>query len=114
MVVVAAGVHHADFLPVVLRLHCRLERQVDFLGHRQRVHVRAQRDDRTGTTATEHTDHARVRDAGLHLEPELLQVLGHDLRCAEFAVAEFRVLVKVAAPGDDLDSSSLARRSISD
>ena len=43
VVVVAAGVHHADFLAVELRLRRRLERQVDLLGDRQRVHVGPQR-----------------------------------------------------------------------
>ena len=40
--IVAAGMHDADLLAEKLRGHRRLERHVDLLGHRQRVHVGAQ------------------------------------------------------------------------
>ena len=54
----------------------RGERQVGLLGHRQRVHVGAQRDPRAGLAALEDRDHAVVGDAGLRLEAERAQVLG--------------------------------------
>ena len=65
VVVVATGVHHADFLPVPRRLRGGLERQVALLGHRQRIHVRSQRHDRPRLAALQHGDHAGVRHAGL-------------------------------------------------
>ena len=54
-----------------------------------------------GLPVRSNADHAVVRDAGRHFEPELLQVFGDDLRGAHFAVGKFRVLVKVAPPRDD-------------
>ena len=99
--VVAAGVHDADRLAVPLRLHLRGEREVDLLGHRQRVHVGAQRHHRAGQRALQQADHAGVGDAGAHLvEAEPLQVLGDDAGGAELAVAELGVGMDVASPGD--------------
>ena len=46
VVVVTARVHHAGLLAVPLRLRRRLERQIDLLGDRQRIHVGSQRHDR--------------------------------------------------------------------
>ena len=110
VVVVAAGVHHADLLAVVRRLRRRLERQVDLLGDRQRVHVGAQRHDLSGLAALEDADDAGLRDAGLHLEPERPKVLGDDLRRSDLAVAELGVLVDVAAPGDHFRHDGLYSR----
>ncbi len=98
--VMAAGVHHTDGLVAVGGGGTRAERQIDLLGDGQCVHVRAQRDGRTGLAALEHTHHTGLGDAGLHLEAEALQVIGHDLRGAELAVGEFGVLVKIAPPTD--------------
>ena len=70
MRVVTACVHDADFLAVVGRAHFGRKRDIDFFRNRQRVHVRAQRDHRTGAAAAQHTDHASVRDAGRHLDAE--------------------------------------------
>ena len=102
MVVVAAGVHHADVLAVVGAAHRRAEGQVHQLDHRQRVHVCAQCDHGARLAATQHADDAGVRHLRTHLEAEGAQVIGHELRGAELAVAEFRVLVDVAPPGHDL------------
>jgi len=41
-------------------------------------------------------------DTGPHLEAERLEVLSHLLRRTELAVAQFRMLVEVAAPRDNL------------
>ena len=97
--VVAAGVHHADGLAAEGRGDLGRERQRVAFGHRQRVHVGADRDARAGLAALEHRDHAGGGDAGLHVQAERAQVVGDEFRCAYFAVAEFRVLVDVAAPG---------------
>ena len=102
VVVVAARVHDADFLAVPLRLRGGLERQIDLLGHRQRVHVRAQRHDRPRLAAAQHRDDASVGHAGRDLVAELLQFVGDDLGGAQFAIAQLGMLVKVAAPGHDL------------
>jgi hypothetical protein len=107
---VAAGVHHAHLLAAVLGGGGRLERQVPLLAHRQRVHVGAQRHHGPGLPPAQDADDARVRDAGLHLEAERPELLRHPLRGAELAVAELRVLVDVASPGDDLRLDGPRRR----
>ena len=104
--VVAAGMHDAHLLAAVFGRRHRLERHVHLLGDGQCVHVGAQRDRRTGLAAAQDADHACVRDAGSHFEPHRAQLFGHDLGGADFAVAEFRVLVEVAAPGEDLRHGS--------
>ena len=55
-----------------------------------------------GLPPLQDADHAGVRDARANLEAQLAQLFGHDLRRAELAVAEFGVLVEVAAPRDHL------------
>ena len=96
----AAGVHHTDGLVAVGGGGARAERQIALFGDGQRVHVGAQRDGRTGLATLEHTHHTGLGDAGLHLEAEALQVIGHDLRGAELTVGEFGVLVEIAPPTD--------------
>jgi hypothetical protein len=100
--IVAAGVHHAAAHVVPLGPHGALERDVDFLGDRQRIHVGAQRHHRTRQATPEHAHHARMRHLLAHLDAEGSQVVGDDLRGAHLAVAELGVLVEVAPPGDDL------------
>ncbi len=108
--VVAAGVHHAHLLAVPRRAHLRREGQVHLLGHRQRVHVGAQRDRRAGQGTLQHPDDAGVRHAGTHgVEAQRLQVRLHDACGAELAVAQLGVLVQVAPPGDDLGFDGLGR-----
>ena len=103
MTVVAAGVHHADALAVPFGTHLRCKRQIDLLRHRQGVHIGPQRDHRAGHAALEQADDAGVGHAGADLvEAERAQVLGDDAGGAEFAIAEFGVLVQVAPPGDHL------------
>jgi hypothetical protein len=67
--VVAARVHDADVLTVVGRADFGGEGYVDFLGHGKRIHVGAERDHGTRLAAAEHSNHARVRDAGPDLQP---------------------------------------------
>jgi hypothetical protein len=110
MRVVAAGVHHADGLAAEGRRGLRRERQIAAFGHRQRVHVGAQRDARAGLAALEHRDHAGGGDAGLHLEAELAEVLRDQLRRANLAVAQFGMLVDVATPGQHLGLQALRLR----
>ena len=100
--VVTAGVRDADRLAAKLGCRNGLERQVRLLGYRQRIHVRAQRDDRPRTAAAKDSDDAGVRDPGSHFETEQLQVRGHQARRAHLAVAQLGVAVDVAAPFDDL------------
>ena len=100
--VVTASVHHAHFLAPVLGGHGGGEGQTRGLSHRQCVHVGAYRHQRAFLRAPQVTDYARVRDACFDLEAHLPKRLGHDLRGAELAVAEFRILVKVPPPGDYL------------
>ena len=99
--VVAAGVHHVHFLAQVGALGLGREGQVHLFLHRQRVHVGAQHH-RTGLAALEHGDHAGHGHAGLHLHAQRAQMVGHQLGGARFLVAQFRMLVDVAAPGDEL------------
>jgi hypothetical protein len=70
--VVAARVHDADFLAVVGRALLRSERQVDLLGHRQRVHVGAQRHDAALLGAAQDAHDTGVRNPGPDLESEAL------------------------------------------
>ena len=102
MRIMAAGVHHADGLAVVLRRDFRSEGQAGLFGHRQRVHVGAQGDARPGLAAFQYGDDAGMRDAGAHLQSERAQMRGDEFRGAEFAIAELGILVQVATPGHDL------------
>jgi hypothetical protein len=86
MRVVAAGVHHADFLATVVSPRRRPERHVGALGDRQGVHVGAQRDRGTRLTRPQQGDDTGLRDAGFHVQPQLFQVFGCYLRCAHFPV----------------------------
>ncbi len=100
--VVAAGVHHADLLATIFRRRGRLERQLRLLGHRQRIHVRPQRDHGPGAAPAQHADHAGMGDPGRHLHAQRLEVSG-DLACRpELSIAEFRVLMKIPPPGEHL------------
>ena len=102
VVIVTARVHHPHFLAVPLRLRDGLERQVALLGHRQRIHVGTERDDRARQSAFEHADDTRGGDACRHGEAQLSQFVSDDLGGPRFAVAELGVLMKVASPRDDL------------
>ena len=100
MRVMAAGVHHPGFLAGPGGFHFRRKGQIDFLGHRQRVHVRAQCDDRTRLATLEQRHDAGVRHAGPDFEAKRPEVFGNDARSAEFAIAEFGIAVDVMPPFD--------------
>ncbi len=101
MRVVTAGMHDADGATAKFPGRRRTERHIGLLGHRQGIHVGPQQDRGTGTAALDHRDDARVGHAGPDIEPERAQVFGHLARGPDFAICEFRVEVKIAAPLDD-------------
>ena len=102
MGVVAAGMHDAGHLAVPHRLHLGGEGHVDPLLDRQRIHVGAQRHDRTGLAALQHAHHAGFADAGSDFVAQGFQVLGGQRRRARLVIGEFGILMDVAPPGDDL------------
>jgi hypothetical protein len=55
-----------------------------------------------GAGAAQDADHARLPNAGANLEAEGPQMIGDHARRAGFGEAQLRVLMQVAAPGDDL------------
>ena len=99
--IVAAGVHHAGFLAGPDGSDFRCERQVHFLVNGQRIHVGAQRNDRTGFAALEQRHNAGMRHAGADFESQRPEVLGNDSRGTKFAIAEFGIAVDVMPPFDD-------------
>ncbi|CEE81602.1 hypothetical protein XAC2852_810091 [Xanthomonas citri pv. citri] len=96
--IVAAGMHHPDLLAAVFGSGLGSERQPGLLCHRQRVHVRTQRDLRPRLGALDDGHHAVMGDAGARLEAQLAQLRGHGGGRALLAVGQLRVLVEVAAP----------------
>ena len=100
--VVAAGVHHRHGLAVVLRRNLRGERQAGLFGDRQSVHVGAQGHDLAGLAALQDTDDPGLADSGAHFHAQAAQMVGDHLGGANLAVAEFGMLMQIAAPGDDL------------
>ena len=84
MIVMTAGVHHAHFLPIVLRAHTRLERKLHLFGDGQPVHVGAQRDDLAWTGAAQHAHDARAADAFADHEAERAQMLRDERGGAHF------------------------------
>jgi hypothetical protein len=110
MIVMAAGVHHPDFLPVELGAHRGLEWQVDQLGDRQRVHVGSQRHDRAGLAPTEHAHHSRMSHAGPDIEAEAGQVVRDQLGGSHLSIRELRMLVNVAPPRDHAREHGLDAR----
>jgi hypothetical protein len=76
--VVAACVHDADGLAVPLSLLLGGERQIDLLGHGQRIHVGPQGDDRAWLLALQHCDDASVR----HLEGKGREGKGREAQSA--------------------------------
>jgi hypothetical protein len=105
----AAGMHDAHFLAEVVRLDGGAERHVGALHHRQRLHVGAQRDCGTRPARFQEADHTGPGNAGLHGQPQFPQVIGYYLCRTHFAVGEFRVLVEVPPPGNDLRINGIER-----
>jgi len=96
----AAGMHDPGFLAGPGGFHFRRKGQIDFLGHRQRIHVRAQGDDQTRLATLQQRNDAGVRHPGMDLEPERPEMFGHNARGAEFAVAEFGIPMDVMVSFD--------------
>ena len=97
----AAGMHHRHLGTVPLRLGLRGEGELDFLGHRQRIHVGAQRDHRAVPSAsTQSADHAGDGDTLAHRIAQPLQMCRDDTGGAGLLVAELGMLVEVAPPFD--------------
>jgi hypothetical protein len=52
-----------------------------------------------------------MSDAGLHLHSQTTEMIRHELGCARFSIAKFRMLVDVTTPGNhfalDLGSASV-------
>ena len=90
--------HHAHLLSQVGGAHGRLEGVRRVLGDRKRVHVGAHRHHRTGPPAPQEAHDARVRHARAHVvEAQRAQVVGHQRRRVELAVAQLGVLMDVLA-----------------
>ena len=84
----AAGVHHA-LVPGTVR-------EGVFFDDRQGVHIRPQAD-RAGFVAhAQHAHYAGATNAGMHIDAELAQPFGYEIRSAAFFKAQFRVGVQIA------------------
>ena len=95
--VMAAGMHPPR--------HGRGIGQPGRLGHRQRVHIGAQRDHPTGAVAAppDHADDAGPADAfGDLVQPEVAQQPGHPRGGAMHVELQFRMGVEIVPPGGDL------------
>src|SRR5439155_14460216 len=88
--IVTAAVHAA--------LEPRRVGKVVLLVHRQRIHVRAQADRAAAVVAlpANHGDHAGPAHAAVILDPEPIELRGHDLRSPMLLEAELRVRVQIA------------------
>ena len=73
------------------------------LIQRQGIHIGAQANRALALAALEHPDHARARNAPMHLDAPLPQQAGNDLRGAMLVEAKLRVRVDVAP---DLDEAA--------
>lgn len=80
----------------------RGERDRIGLVRRHRVQVRPERHHRARPRPTEQRHHALAADTGPHLEAECPEPLGHPGRGPRLSAGELRVLVQVAAEGDQL------------
>ena len=109
MRIVTAGMHHPDRLAAIGAHDLRCERQPGLLGHRQCIHVGADRDARPGPASLEDRGHAGGRDAGARLQTQGPQLIGDEFRGADLMRAEFRMLMQVATPFDHLRLEVLQR-----
>lgn len=94
--------HHADLLPLPLRAHLALERQVYQFGNGQTVHVGAQRHHRARLAAAQDSHDPGLPHRRLHLESELPQVIGNQLLRARLLEAQLGVFMNVTTPRDHL------------
>ena len=93
-------VHDTDFFPVVIGFLFGGKGYIDFFRHRQGIHVGAQGDHRARFRATQQTDDARVRDARLDFQAEDAQMFRYQFGRTKFTIAQFRVRMQVASPGN--------------
>ena len=100
--IVSARVHHANALALVFARCATRERQIDGLGHRQGIHVGAQRDDGPGLRAAQQRRHARSRHARLRLEAKAPQRVRDESGCLWLSIRELRMLVQVTTPRQQL------------
>ena len=107
--VVTAGVHHADLLARVVVPRARRERQAGLLGHRQRVHVGAQRDHRAaaGRRAAPPPRRSARRRCRTSRPSAREPLRDHARPCAARGSTSSGCCVQVAAP---LDHARLERR----
>ena len=98
--IMSAGVHDTHRLAAECRRDARSERDIHLLGDWQTIHVCAQHDRGTGTPAFQQCDDTGFRDAGFHGQAEPTQMICDELRRAELAIRQLRILVQIATPRD--------------
>jgi len=75
MIVVATGMHHANVVSIVLGALGRLERQIDEFCNGKCIHVGAQCNHRTRTSAAQHADDPGVRYASSCFDSESCEMV---------------------------------------
>jgi hypothetical protein len=99
--VVAASVHHPDFMAIVLGPGCGFEGEIALFRHRQGIHIRAECNDPAGFAAAQKPNHTRMSDTSSNVETEPPKLVGHDLCGPHLLVRKLGVLVKVTSVGND-------------
>ena len=84
------------------RPNLRGKGKINLFGHRQGIHIGAEGDHWPRLAALEDGHNTRMRDLVAYLVTELPEMLDHQSRCAELAVAQLGILVNVAPPRDHL------------
>ena len=77
------------------------ERHIGLFSYRQGIDVGAEQNRRARKLAGNDGHDAGMRNAGADLETQRAQVLCNFRGCADFAVGELRIAVKIPAPFDD-------------
>ena len=101
MRVVAASVHHAHFVAIVLGPGCGFEGEISLFRHRQGIHVRPECNDAAGFAAAQKPNHTRMSDTSSNVKTEPSKLVGHDLCGPHLLVRKLGVLVKVTSVGND-------------
>ena len=107
--IVATGMHHGHFFAVVFTDCHGFERQIIALRYRQSVHIRPKQHNGAGFTAFQNADDSGMGYTSLHLHAQRLEVVGHDLCGTKFPVGQFRILVEIAPPCDNLPRQVIAQ-----
>jgi hypothetical protein len=95
MGVVAAGVGHSGLTAEVKGSGDGLERQIGKLRHWQPVHIRPDRDHRSGAPAPEDAHDTGVCHSGTHFEAKTRELPRHQIRGAGLPVAHLRIAMDV-------------------